>query len=598
MRPVPATILAAVRRDRRALARLAAWSVAEALPAVLSGLAVARAVDRGFLAGRPLIGLAWLAVLAVALPVGAAGTRGCFRALGALAEPLRDDLLRRVVSGALSRGTAEGTAAVARLTHQVEIVRDTFAGLIMTVRGTAVALAGALIGLAALAPGTVLLVLPPVIAGITVFAASLRATVARQRDYVLAEEALAAAAGATFGGLRDVAACGAPDRAAALVGAPVDAQARAERALARMTAVRSLSLALGGWLPLVLVLAAAPWLTRNGLTAGAVLGTLIYLLHGLHPAMHTIVQGVTGGLRLAVTLDRLLRTAGPADHPAGAPPRALAPAGSPVELTEVRFGYGRHAQPVLDGFSLAVPVGDHLAVVGPSGVGKSTLAGLIAGSLTPDAGAVRVGGVDVSAMDPATLAGHRVLIPQEAYVFTGTVRENLGYFDPAARVSTAVRALGIEPLVRRLGGYGAVLRPAELSAGERQLIALGRAYLSPAPLAILDEATCHLDPATEARVEAAFAARPGALIVVAHRVSSALRARRVLLLDGRHAVLDDHEGLLRRSALYRDLVGHWTGGRAASDPAPVLGDADRVDPGAGAALGDDPGQVVAHRPGR
>ncbi|MGH3749220.1 MAG: ABC transporter ATP-binding protein, partial [Micromonosporaceae bacterium] len=123
-------------RPRPVLA-LAAWSIPEALPAALSGLAVARAVDRGFLAGRPMVGLAWLGVVMLASAVGALGARQVFRRLGDLVEPLRDDLVRRVVSGALRHGAAgrRDDGAVARLTRQVEIVRDTYAGLITAVRG-------------------------------------------------------------------------------------------------------------------------------------------------------------------------------------------------------------------------------------------------------------------------------------------------------------------------------------------------------------------------------------------------------------------------------------------------------------------------------
>ena len=130
----------------------------------------------------------------------------------------------------------------------------------------------------------------------------------------------------------------------------------------------------------------------------------------------------------------------------------------------------------------------------------------------------------------------------------------------------AAARLGLTGLLARLGGHDALLRPGDLSAGERQLLALVRAWLSPAPLTILDEATCHLDPATEARLENAFAARSGTLVVIAHRVSSALRARRVLLLDGRTALLDTHEGLLTRSAAYRALVGY---GETEREPSAV-----------------------------
>jgi ATP-binding cassette subfamily C protein len=111
-----------------------------------------------------------------------------------------------------------------------------------------------------------------------------------------------------------------------------------------------------------------------------------------------------------------------------------------------------------------------------------------------------------------------------------------------------------------LGGYDAELDPATLSAGERQLVTLVRAYVSPARLVILDEASCHLDPAAEAVVEQAFARRPGTLIVIAHRISSALRAQRILVLDGTEVLHGTHEDLLERSALYRDLVGHWRSG--------------------------------------
>jgi ATP-binding cassette subfamily C protein len=120
----------------------------------------------------------------------------------------------------------------------------------------------------------------------------------------------------------------------------------------------------------------------------------------------------------------------------------------------------------------------------------------------------------------------------------------------------------MRPLADRLGGYDAELDPASLSAGERQLVALARAYLSPARLIVLDEATCHLDPTAEAVAEQAFAARGGTLVVVAHRISSASRARRILVMDGRETMLGTHDDLVEASHLYRDLVGHWLGPEA------------------------------------
>lgn len=199
-------------------------------------------------------------------------------------------------------------------------------------------------------------------------------------------------------------------------------------------------------------------------------------------------------------------------------------------------------------------------MVGPSGAGKSTLAALLAGLVPPQAGTVHLAGATVAEVEPAELARMRVLVPQEAYVFTGSLADNLRYLRPGAddhTLEVALDTLGARPLATRLGGLGASVAPAVLSAGERQLIAAVRAWLAPAPLVVLDEATCHLDPALEATVEAAFARRPGSLVVIAHRISSALRADRVLVLDGDEPVVGMHEELLIRSATYRVLVGCW-----------------------------------------
>ncbi|WP_433393776.1 ATP-binding cassette domain-containing protein [Micromonospora sp. KLBMP9576] len=570
------TTWAALSARRRALGALAAWSAVEALPALLGGMLVARAVDRGFLAGRFGTGLAWLCGLAVAVLVGAAATGRVYRGLGALVEPFRDELAGRVVHGALREATRAGgradSAAVARLTHQVEVVRDTFGGLVLVVRGFLFTAGAALLGLLALAPPLAVAVAAPLAVGLAVFGASLPAMVAHQRAQVTAGERLGRSAASALAGHRDVVACGAQARVVSEVGLRVTAQADAERTLARMAALRSLSLGVGGWLPVVVLVLAAPWLVRQGLSAGAVLGALVYVTTGLQPALHAVVQGVGGGgLRYAVTLGRILRTSGPPGpnpRPAAGPRGATAlavppPAGGDapaVELRGLTFRYGPHARPVLADLCLSVAAGEHLAVVGPSGAGKSTLAALVAGLVAPDAGTVHLAGVPVAGTPPQELARLRTLVPQEAYVRTGCLGDNLRYLRPDADDATlldAVHALGAGALVARLGGLDAALDPAALSGGERQLVAAVRAYLAPAPLVILDEATCHLDPTLEATVEDAFARRPGTLVVIAHRISSATRAGRVLVFDGNRPLVGTHDDLLTRSPTYRELVGHW-----------------------------------------
>lgn len=625
-----------LRQRARGLGVLAGWSVVESVQTFVVGYAVAKALDDGFLRGRDAAGLWWLALAAVAVPIGAYGTARVFRGLAGLVEPLRDTLVTRVVRGGLrasvrGRGAGDG-AVVSRLTHQVEIARDTFGGLVLVLRSFAFTAAGALAGMCALAPVLLLIVLPPLAVGVALFAAGLRPLARRQHAYLAADEALAEECGALAGGLRDITACGAEPLMSARADARTETALDTARALARWGVLRAAALAVGGQLPVLLLLVAAPWLIRtHRLTPGDLLGALTYLTQSLQPALQNLVHTLgAAGTRLGVVLRRI---GGDADQLPATDTVVEYPdaPGCVLHLREVTFGYGPGADPVLHELELTVAAGEHLAVVGPSGIGKSTLAALAAGLLRPDRGDVRT-------------AGRPALVPQEAYVLTGTVRENLAYLrpgpgelrDPAepdasgepgdGELLAAADVVGAGPLVAALGGLDAELDPARLSSGERQLIALARTYLSPAGLVVLDEATCHLDPAAEAVAEEAFARRPGGtLVVIAHRMSSARRAGRVLVLDGTRAVCGTHEDLPARSALYRDLVGGWSDAEAeaeaeaepersvdvesdaaaaadpqdaaaaaSSHPAGDLRDADRVHPVAGPRLPGDRGEVVAH----
>jgi len=295
--------------NRRSLLALALWSIPEALPAAISGLAIAHAVDDGFLAGRPSVGLAWLAGMMLAAGVGAVGSRKVFHHLGEVVEPFRDDLVRRVVGGSLRHSIAghPDDGALARLTRQVEIVRDTYAGLIVVIRSFVITVIGVVAGLLSIAPIVVLMILPPFLLGVGAFLATLGMSAARHRRSILADERLASTAGSVLAGTRDVVASGAEEHAATMVSGPIADQAAAERALATNAALRTLCFAIGGWLPLLIVLFAGPWLVGQGLTTGAIMGGLTYVLFGLQPALGAFVTGVgSSGLRFVVTLGRIL----------------------------------------------------------------------------------------------------------------------------------------------------------------------------------------------------------------------------------------------------------------------------------------------------
>ncbi|MFD9495432.1 ATP-binding cassette domain-containing protein [Streptomyces sp. NPDC060005] len=583
-----------LRRHRPVLFALSGWSLLESAQTFLGGYGVARSLDDGFLAGRTGTGLLWLCVAAGATLLGGFAVRQVFRGLADLVEPFRDGLMRRAVDQALGAALAEParadpTAAVSRLTHQTEIARDSFAGLVLTARSFVFTTAGALLGMASLDPALLIVVLPPLLAGLVLFLSTFPPMAAAQRAYLDADEALSALSGQAAAGLRDVVACGARTRIAAEIGRLIAVEERLSRRLARWVAVRSFALGVAGRLPLVALLAATPLLIEGGLTAGALLGALTYLVQALLPALHALMTAVgTAGTRLLVVLERFtdpgdypalpiphIPTAQPPVEPRAHPsgrlpddtprPARLATSGRSVrtpaaEFRGVTFAYGTGARPVLRELDLTVEDGEHLVVVGPSGIGKSTLTSLLAGILTPDAGSVRVAGAAPGPDGSAHPQPRRTLLPQRAYVFSGTVGENLAYFrSDASRadLDRATRLLGLEDLVRRLGGLHGRVDPRLLSLGECQQLAVGRAYVSPAPLLLLDEATCHLDPETEERTERVLAERPGTLVLVAHRISSALRADRVLVLDGDRALCAPHDALLAESELYRDLVGRW-----------------------------------------
>ncbi|WP_329088055.1 ABC transporter ATP-binding protein/permease [Actinomadura citrea] len=548
-----------------AMRRLFAWSVVESLPMFASGLLLARAVDHGFLAGRTLTGLGWLAVLAALYAIGAVATGRVYPWLAATVEPLRDSLVTEVVAAALRR-MADRTpdaagAGVSQVTEQAEAVRALVGTSLRNVRQLVSAGAAALVGLALLSPPLALVIALSVALALGVYAAFVRLQIRRYRAVIRQAERIGEAAATVVHGVRDVAACAAEDRAAATVGEVVDTQAEALRAYARTRWVRLPVLALGVHLPLLALLLLAPYLTaHHGLTAGQVAGGAGYLVTGLQPGITVLVNaGGTLLLSLAVVLGRLAEVCTTPEAP---PPGTATAESSGIEADHITFAYSPHAAPVIEDLSLHVPEGTHLAVVGPSGTGKSTLANLLTGLLEPQKGKITLGKAPLPHLDPAHLRSTITLIPQESYVFAGTLRDNLAYLNPEATepdLDEAAAAVGLLELVQRLGGYETDIPPGggDLSQGERQLITLARAYLSPAAVVVLDEATSHLDPATEARAEQALATRGGTLIVIAHRITSAERAHQVLLLDGPVPLLGTHETLQTRSRTYADLVGHW-----------------------------------------
>ena len=262
-----------------------------------------------------------------------------------------------------------------------------------------------------------------------------------------------------------------------------------------------------------------------------------------------------GGRSELARLDTVLRT-----EPLPQPREPIQPVRHDLEFESATLRHGDRT--VLDSVSLSVPQGQRLAVVGPSGAGKSTLLQLLARFYDVDAGAVRVGGVDVRAMNTEVLMAQFAIVFQDVYLFDATIEENVRLGRPdagEADVRAAATAARLDEVIERLpGGWAANVGEggALLSGGERQRVSIARALLKNAPIVLLDEVTSALDPVNEAAVhegiEHLMAGRT--VVMVAHRMRTVQRADRVVFLDGGRIVEEGgHDELLRRGGRYAEF---------------------------------------------
>jgi len=328
---------------------------------------------------------------------------------------------------------------------------------------------------------------------------------------------------------------------------------------------------MAGALSTALALGVGGWMVSDGrATLGTVAAFILILQTMFNPMqqlsqLFNMLQSATASLhKLYGLLDEPLAIDSRADAPA-------LPASGAIELTDVSFEYAP-GEPVLTDLDLSIAEGERIAFVGPTGAGKSTVAKLVARFYDPTAGTITIGGMNLRDAAVDSLRRHIVVVPQEGFLFAGTVADNVRLARPEATdddIRVALNRIGVLEVFERLPqGLDTEVqeRGSRLSAGEKQLVSLARAALVDPRVLILDEATSSVDPGTEAIVESAMESlmQGRTVIVIAHRLSTSERCDRVgVIAAGRLVELGPHDELVTANGHYAELFAAWSRGLAA-----------------------------------
>jgi ATP-binding cassette subfamily B protein len=319
----------------------------------------------------------------------------------------------------------------------------------------------------------------------------------------------------------------------------------------------ALVIGIGGWM-----------VTEDIVTIGTIaffvlsLSNLFDPVQQLSQLFNTVQSAGAGINKLYALLDT------PVDVPERADGGVELPDAGEIRVENVTFAYADNA-PVLRDVDLVISPGERIALVGPTGAGKSTLAKLIARLYDPTSGRVTYGGVDLRDASLSSLRRNMTVVPQEGFLFNGTIRDNVRIGRPQAsdaEVEAALEIIGVRDRFEALAeGLETEVRErgSRLSAGEKQLVSLSRAALADPAVLVLDEATSSLDPGTEALVEEALERlmHGRTVVVIAHRLSTSERADRVGVVDGGRLVeLGTHADLVAASGRYAALHATWVKG--------------------------------------